>query len=167
MVGPSSAPLARQARLLSRTLKLVKKERRMTPDEIAAGMGVAKRTYQDFEAGKGDFDLSKIRRFAKATRADAIGIVLAVMYGDPRIAIVTMRNKLPMTAWVAFREIWRILGDRLHLIPAAQVLLGMRKMGDDLQTYLDRRKDSTEDWLERTLDKLYDEPLDLDDDEEP
>src|SRR3990167_8732769 len=152
MVGPSSAPLARQARLLSRTLKLVKKERRITPDEIAAGMGVAKRTYQDFEAGKGDFDLSKIRRFAKATRADAI-------------AIVTMRNKLPMTAWVAFREIWRILGDRLHLIPAAQVLLGMRKMGDDLQTYLDRRKDSTEDWLERTLDKLYDEPLDLDDDE--
>lgn len=158
MLGSPPTPLARQARLLSRTLKEIKKERRMTSIEIALKMGVAVRTYQDFEKGKGDFDLGKIRRFAKATRSDAIGIVLAVMYGNPRIAIITMRSKLLMTGWLGFLELWRALGDRLHLIPAAQILLGLRKMGEHLREYLDRRAGSMEVWLENSLDELYDDP---------
>jgi transcriptional regulator with XRE-family HTH domain len=157
------APLARQSRLLSRTLKEIKQERRMTSIEVAARMGIALRTYQDFEKGKGDFDLWKIRRFAKATRSDAIGIVLAVMYGNPKIAIVVMRSKFLMTGWLGFMELWRTLGDRIHLIPAAQVLLGMRKTGEFLQQFLDRRAASFEHWLERSLDELYEDPDDVED----
>jgi hypothetical protein len=164
MLGSPSAPLARQARLLSQTLKLVKDERRMTSLEVAFKMGIALRTYQDFEKGKGDFDLWKIRRFAKATRSDAIGIVLAVMYGNPKIAIVVMRSKFLMTGWLGFNELWRTLGDRIHLIPAAQVLLGMRKTGDYLQQFLDRRAASFEHWLETSLDELYEDPGEADED---
>ncbi|ADG11024.1 XRE family transcriptional regulator [Caulobacter segnis] len=163
MLGSPSAPLARQARLLSRTLRAIKKERRMTSIEVALSMGVALRTYQDFEKGKGDFDLWKIRRFAKATRSDAIGIVLAVMYGNPAIALITMRSKLLMTGWIGFRELWRTLGDRLHLIPAAQILLGLRKMGEHLQEYLDRRAASLDSWLETSLDELYEDPGEAED----
>lgn len=163
MLGLPSAPLARQARLLSRTLRAIKKERHMTSIEVALGMGVALRTYQDFEKGKGDFDLWKIRRFAKATRSDAIGIVLAVMYGNPAIALITMRSKLLMTGWIGFRELWRLLGDRMHLIPAAQILLGLRKMGEHLQDYLDRRAASFDSWLETSLNELYDDPDETDD----
>ncbi len=164
MLGSPSAPLARQARLLSRTLREVKKERRMTSIEIALKMGVALRTYQDFEKGKGDFDLSKIRRFAKATRSDAIGIVLAVMYGNPRIAIITMRSKFLMTGWLGFIELWRALGDRLHLIPATQILLALRKVAEHLRDYLDRRAASMEVWLETSLDELYEDPKDGEED---
>lgn len=158
MLGTPMAPLARQSRLLAATLKQIKQERRMTSIEVAARMGVALRTYQDFEKGKGDFDLWKIRRFAKATRSDAIGIVLAVMYGNPKIAVVVMRSKFLMTGWLGFMELWRTLGDRIHLIPAAQVLLGMRKTGEHLQQFLDRRAASFEHWLETTLDELYEDP---------
>jgi transcriptional regulator with XRE-family HTH domain len=158
MLGTPRTPLARQARLLSVTLKEIKKERRLSSIEIAMGMGIALRTYQDFEAGKGDFDLWKIRRFAKATRSDAIGIVLAVMYGNPKIAIAVMRSKFLMTGWLGFMELWRTLGDRIHLIPAAQVLLGMRKTGEFLQQFLDRRAASFEHWLETSLDELYEDP---------
>jgi len=158
MLGSPLSPLARQSRLLSRTLKEIKQERRMTSIEVAARMGVALRTYQDFEKGKGDFDLWKIRRFAKATRSDAIGIVLAVMYGNPKIAIVVMRSKFLMTGWLGFMELWRTLGDRIHLIPPAQVLLGMRKTGEFLRQFLDRRAASFEHWLETSLDELYEDP---------
>jgi transcriptional regulator with XRE-family HTH domain len=164
MLGSPMAPLARQSRLLSRTLKEIKQERRMTSIEVAARMGIALRTYQDFEKGKGDFDLWKIRRFAKATRSDAIGIVLAVMYANPKIAIVVMRSKFLMTGWLGFMELWRTLGDRIHLIPAAQVLLGMRKTGEFLQQFLDRRAASFEHWLESSLDDLYEDPDDSDED---
>lgn len=165
MLGSPSAPLARQSRLLSHTLKLVKQERRMTSLEVALKMGVALRTYQDFEKGKGDFDLSKIRRFAKATRSDAIGIVLAVMYGNPKIALITLRGKFLMTGWIGFLEVWRTLGDRLHLIPPAQILLGLRKMGEHLQEYLDRRAGSMETWLENSLGELYEDPREVEDDD--
>jgi transcriptional regulator with XRE-family HTH domain len=157
-------PLARQSRLLSRTLKEVKQERRMTSIEVAARMGIALRTYQDFEKGKGDFDLWKIRRFAKATRSDAIGIVMAVMFGNPKIAIVVMRSKFLMTGWLGFMELWRTLGDRIHLVPAGQVLLGMRKTGEFLQQFLDRRAASFEHWLETSLDELYEDPDETDED---
>ena len=164
MLGPPMTPLARQSRLLSRTLKEVKQERRMTSIEVAARMGIALRTYQDFEKGKGDFDLWKIRRFAKATRSDAIGIVMAVMFGNPKIAIVVMRSKLLMTGWLGFMELWRTLGDRIHLVPAAQVLLGMRKTGEFLQQFLDRRAASFEHWLETSLEELYEDPDETDED---
>lgn len=164
MLGPPMAPLARQSRLLSRTLKEVKQERRMTSIEVAARMGIALRTYQDFEKGKGDFDLWKIRRFAKATRSDAIGIVMAVMFGNPKIAIVVMRSKFLMTGWLGFMELWRTLGDRIHLVPAGQVLLGMRKTGEFLQQFLDRRAASFEHWLETSLDELYEDPDETDED---
>ncbi|WP_343699746.1 helix-turn-helix transcriptional regulator [Caulobacter sp.] len=163
MLGSPMAPLARQARLLARTLKAIKQERRMTSIEIALKMGVGLRTYQDFEKGKGDFDLWKIRRFAKATRSDAIGIVLAVMYGNPKIAIVVMRSKFLMTGWLSFVELWRTLGDRIRLIPSTQVLLGMRKTGEHLQQFLDRRAASMEAWLETSLDELYEDPEELED----
>lgn len=138
----------------------------MSSIEVALKMGVALRTYQDFEKGKGDFDLSKIRRFAKATRSDAIGIVLAVMYGNPRIAIITMRSKLLMTGWLGFLELWRALGDRLHLLPATQILLGLRKMGDHLREFLDRRAGSLEVWLENSLDDLYEDVEDRDEEDD-
>ncbi len=165
MLGSPMAPLARQARLLARTLKAIKKERRMTSIEIALKMGVGLRTYQDFEKGKGDFCLWKIRRFAKATRSDAIGIVLAVMYGNPKIAIVVMRSKFLMTGWLSFVELWRKLGDRIRLIPSTQVLLGMRATGEQLEQFLDRRAASTEAWLETSLDELYEDPDEVLDDD--
>ncbi len=165
MLGSPSTPLARQARLLSQILKALRKERRMTAAEVAAGMGIAVRTYQDFEAGKGDLDLNKILLFATATATDAVSIVLALLFRDPDLARQSMDNKLPTTFWISFKEFRDDVGEQLNVVPPALLLEGFRRVYEEIKLYLRKRADSAEDWLERAIADAYRPPGD--DEDEP
>ena len=103
MAASPKTPLARQARLLSKIVKMIRKERNMTGAEIAVAMGVSLRTYQDFEAGRREFDFNKVRLFAKATRSDAVGILLAIHYGWHELAVLLMDNKLASACYILIR----------------------------------------------------------------
>lgn len=155
MNGLPARPLARQARLLARIVRTLRKERRMTVAEVARLMGVAPRTYQDFEAGKGELDLNKIRLFATAGRNDAIANLLAVMFNDPELPVLTMDNKLPSTFWVAFKEFRDRVGARIALVPPALLLSAFRRAFEEIETYLAKRTESTEEWLERAIAEAY------------
>lgn len=160
MPGSSSAPFARQGRLLSRIIKLIRSERNMKPAQVADRMRMPLRTYQDFEAGKREFDFGKIRRFARATRSDPFGILLAMYLRDPSIALVTMDNKMPMAFFVAMRRLRTAVGGAFTSIPAAQVLLATRRVEEDLADYLAKRAASVEDWLEQAFAEFLDDPPD-------
>ncbi len=158
MTGSPSTPLARQARLLAQMVRTLRKERRMTVAEVARLMGVAPRTYQDFEAGKGELDLNKIRLFATAGRNDAVANVLALMFDDPELAVVSMDNKLPSTFWVAFKEFRDRVGARIALVPPALLLSAFRRAFEEIEAYLAKRTESTEEWLERAIAEAYRAP---------
>lgn len=158
MSGSPSTPLARQARLLSQILKMVRDERRMKGREVAAAMGIALRTYQDFEAGRGDLDLNKIRLFAKATRSDPVGILLALFFGAPEIALLTLDSKLPMTFWITLMELRDGVGEQLNIVPPALLLSGMRRVGDDIKDWLDRHAASAESYLDKAWADIYRDP---------
>ncbi len=127
----------------------------MTVAEVAQLMGVAPRTYQDFEAGKGELDLNKIRLFATAGRNDAVANVLALMFDDPELAVVSMDNKLPSTFWVAFKEFRDRVGARIALVPPALLLSAFRRAFEEIEVYLAKRTESTEEWLERAIAETY------------
>jgi transcriptional regulator with XRE-family HTH domain len=155
MIGSPSTPLARQARLLAKIVRGLRKERRMTVVEVAQLMGVAPRTYQDFEAGKGELDLHKLRLFAKAARNDAVANVLALMFEDAELPVQTMDNKLLSTLWIAFKEFRQRVGARLALVPPALLLSAFRRAFDEIEGYLAKRTESTEEWLERAIAEAY------------
>ncbi len=155
MSGSPTAPLARQAQVLSQTLKLVRSERRMKAREVAEGMGIALRTYQDFEAGRGDLDLHKIRLFSKATRSDPVGILLALFFSTPDIALLTLDSKLPMTFWITLCELRDAVGEQLNIVPPALLLGGMRRITDDIREWLDRHAASAESYLDRAWAEIY------------
>lgn len=167
MAGSPSTPLARQARQLSQILRMLRKERRMTVAEVASRMGIAVRTYQDFEAGRGGLDLSKIRLFALAIGVDAISVLLALMFNDPDFARQTMNNKLPTTGWIWLQELRDKVGEQLNVVPPALLLEGFRRLSEDIEAYLRKRADTAEDWLVRAIAETYrspDEDPDKDDD---
>ena len=162
MSNTPSTPLARQARLLSRILKLVRKERRLTGQEVADGMGIALRTYQDFEAGRGELDLRKLRLFARATRSDPVSLLLALFFKQPEVALFTLDSKLPMTFWIAFFELLAKVGARLNIVPPGLVLSGMRRMTEEIDEYLIRHAASAESFLERAWADIYDDEGEID-----
>ncbi|WP_275052052.1 helix-turn-helix transcriptional regulator [Caulobacter sp. SSI4214] len=145
---------------------MLRKERRMTAAEVAAGMGIAVRTYQDFEAGKGDLDLNKILLFATATGTDAVSIILALLFRDPDLARQSMDNKLPTTFWISFREFRDDVGEQLNVVPPALLLEGFRRVYEEIRLYLRKRADSAEDWLERAIAEAYRPPDDNETDDQ-
>lgn len=156
MDGAPTEPLARQALLLTHMLKTIRKdERRMTVDETAEKMGIATRTYQEFEAAGGKLDLNKVRQFATATRSDAIGVILGATFEDPELAFETMDNKLLSTFWVAFKEFRKRVGARLALVPPALWLAAFRRAFEEIEAYLAKRSETTEEWLERRIVEEY------------
>lgn len=156
MVGSPSRALARQARLLRKVLwTLRKQERRLSIEETAELMGIAPRTYQEFEIGTGKLDLNKVRLFATATRTDAIGIILALTFEDQELAVQTMDNKLLSTFWIAFKEFRQRVGARLMFVPPALFLAAFRRAFEEIEAYLTKRTESTEEWLERAIAEEY------------
>jgi transcriptional regulator with XRE-family HTH domain len=160
MVANPQTPLARQARLLSKIIKLVRKERHMTAAQVAAGMGVSLRTYQDFEAGRRGYDFDKIRRFAKATRCDATSIHLGVQYNWPELPVLMMDNKMSATFFILMRDLHTEFGPRLSRVPPGLLVTGFQQIGVEIRKLFERQDSSAEDYIQRAIDKTYEDPSD-------
>jgi transcriptional regulator with XRE-family HTH domain len=160
MAASPNAPLARQARLLSQIVRSIRKERHMTGAQTAAAMGVSLRTYQDFEAGRRAFDFDKIRLFAKATRSDAVGILLAIHYGWPELAILLMDNKLATAFFILMRDLFAEVGPRLSRVPSALLVSGFRFIRDEVLKLFARQDATSEDYIERAILESYEAPPD-------
>ncbi|WP_426031280.1 helix-turn-helix domain-containing protein [Caulobacter sp. DWP3-1-3b2] len=167
MAASPKTPLSRQARLLSKIVKMVRKERNMTGAETAAGMGVSLRTYQDFEAGRREFDFNKVRLFAKATRSDAVGILLAIHYGWPELAVLLMDNKLASACYILIRDLFTEVGPRLSRVPSALLVSGFRFIRDEVLKLYARQDASSENYIERAINESLEAPPEPPDDDEP
>lgn len=149
------ASYSRQSELLSTILKTIRGARRLTQLELATAMGIAEKTYENFEAGRGRLNFDRIKRFAEATRSDALAIVHGVMFEDPEVAFRAMDNKSSMILWLAHREFSADVGDALTLLPGTTVFEAFRQAFSSLKALLARRRDGAEHWLEREISRLY------------
>jgi|GEM_PF-995626 len=164
MAASPKAPLARQARLLSQIVKAIRKERNMTGAQVAAGMGVSLRTYQDFEAGRRAFDFNKVRLFAKATRSDAVAILLAIYFNWPDLALLLIDNKMATAFFIVMRDLFTEVGPRLSRVPAGLLVTGFRFIRDEVLKLFARQDASAEDYIERAINETYEAPDDPGDD---
>ncbi|NGM49381.1 helix-turn-helix transcriptional regulator [Caulobacter sp. 602-2] len=154
MVEAASDDLARQRQLLSTILKQIRGLRRMRAPEVAARMGLKRRTYYSFEAGEGPLDLAKIWRFADATDSDPVAIMDALQLGDPDIALRAMDNKASSILLGSYRRFNDRVGDRLTTITPNILIEAFKRPFDSLEEHLDKRDQSTERWLEENLPKM-------------
>lgn len=155
MASPSSSALIQQRRLLSKILRLVREERRLTAVEVAEKMGMPVRSYRSFEAGKGALTLEKIRQFAEATESDAMGIVASLIFGSPDMALRCIDNKAATVLAAAFRSFGEKVGDQMAVIDAGTLIRAFDQTFLDLAEHLKRRDKTTERWLEENVGKLY------------
>lgn len=137
----------------------------MKPPAVARAMGMPKRTYYSFEAGKGPFNLARIWRFAEVTDCDPMGIILALVMGQPEVALRFMENK-GASIWVgSFKGFNDKVGDRMTNIGASIMIEAFKRPFDNLEDHLEKRDQSTERWLAQNLPKILppDDPEDGED----
>lgn len=166
MAAAPKTPLARQGRVLSQILKMLRKERHMRSVDVAAAMGVSPRTYQDFEAGRRAYDFDKVRRFAKATRTDANAIHLGVQYNWPELPLLLMDNKISTASYVLLRDLHGEFGARLSQVPASLLVAGFRRISEDVHKHFEREDSSIDAVIARAIEQTYDDP-EADPDAEP
>ena len=132
----------------------------MTAAEVAAGMDVSLRTYQDFEAGRRGYDFNKVRLFAKATRTDATSIHLGVQYNWPELPLILMDNKMATAFFIVMRDLHGEFGPRLGRVPPALLVGGFRQIADEVRKLFARQDAGSETYIERAIAETYEDPED-------
>jgi transcriptional regulator with XRE-family HTH domain len=116
--------------------------------DVAREMGLAPRSYQHFEAGRGRLDIVRLERFAEATDSDPYAIVIALALKRPDFALNAMDNKLCVINLFALDDFNSDLGEDIRLIEP-QVLGGaFQRVVQDLTDYVRKRDLTVERWLE-------------------
>lgn len=138
--------------VLSAAIRGIRRLRGLSATETAAGMHLALRTYQDFEAGRGRLNVDYVHRFCRFVDADPDAIFASLTIGSPEFAIRCATNKFMRIVMIAMQEINDQLGDRLAAIEARTIVAvanaGVRDM-------IERSVGGTEeDWLKAGEDQL-------------
>lgn len=108
-------------RRLAEILKGLRRRRGLRVQEAADRMGLAKRTYEAFEAGDGSLNLGRIQAFADALDVDAIAIVLGLVFRSADLAFACADNKLMHAALLTARDFDRDTGPDLARLDARVV----------------------------------------------
>jgi len=107
---PADAP-PDDGELLSRIIRGLRNRRGLTVAEVAARMGMRPRTYQFFEAGDGNLNLTRIQVFSEAVDVDPWAILASLAFGSPDFAFACAENKTMTAAVLAARDFHRDHGD--------------------------------------------------------
>lgn len=133
-----AAEKAKAAQALRATLRSVRQARRMRTHDVAGRMGMPLRTYEHFEAGDTQFDLTKVQAFARATDADVASIISSLLIEAPAFAVRTMDNKLMELVLTALKDFNVDVGDRIAALEGAVILSVMNQAFAALREHLDR-----------------------------
>ena len=79
--------------LLPQILKAIRRRRDLSVASVAKAMGMAPRTYSNFEAGRGQLSVAKIHQFAEIVGADPYAILIALDIKSPSFALRCMDHQ--------------------------------------------------------------------------
>lgn len=137
---------------LRAVLRAIRRRRGLGPRDVALAMGLPLRTYQHFEAGPSQFNLDRIKAFAKATDSDPYAILAAMMIGSPAFAVRTIDNKLISVLVEGLRHFDERLGDAIARLEVGRLIAAFLKAFDDLEGELRAQDAQTRLWMDGAAD---------------
>jgi hypothetical protein len=118
-------------------------------------MGMERRSYSNFEAGRGPFNPARILAFARATDSDPYAIMLSIMIDAPALAVHAADNK-PLAAFaILLREFHQDVGEALGHIETSTAIstfsTAFKTLADAAAA---RPENAAQSWLSEELSKL-------------
>jgi len=117
---------------LGQALKLLRKLRRRRPGEMADLIGISRRSYEYFEAGRGPLNVERVHRFAQILDVDPFAILAAMEIRSPQFAVRCAEHKLMTVMMVAVQEFDASAGDEIGRLNAAAIISGLTRVFDAL-----------------------------------
>ena len=126
--------------LLARTLRMLRQLRRRRLVDVAAELGLRKRTYEHFEGGFGPLNVERVLGFADRLDVDPYGILTAVEICSPDFARRTADNKFMTMFYLQLQEFDERTGDALTLLDGYCLLDAFSEMFARLEAEARRRE---------------------------
>ncbi|RZF60854.1 XRE family transcriptional regulator [Sphingomonas populi] len=143
----SSIEIDAGARILTQSLRAIRKKRGMTASDIAAALEMPLRTYQEFESGRGPLTHERLFAFAEATDSDPYALLLGAIFAQADLAIDCADTKFCMIMMIYFEEFARErCGDIAYLDPP-NLAGGFDRLFKDFGVLLDDRERFLQNWL--------------------
>jgi transcriptional regulator with XRE-family HTH domain len=136
------------AKLLSQALRAIRKKRGLTAQTVANAMDLPKRTYDDFEAGRGLLTQERVFAFADATNCDPYALILGTIFQLPEFAINCADTKLALILMMHLREFAEDQGDDITYLDPGSLIGGFERVFKDLTASLADREAFLQNWLD-------------------
>lgn len=127
---------------LSRALRGLRLQRGLHLEDIAPLLGIDRRSYQNFEAGRGKLNVARVLAFSKATDTDPYAILLGTLLNAPDFAIQASGNKFMVQYAAQLKSFQLEVGDDLGLLDAASLEEAFSRMFAGLRAEVLRRRGS-------------------------
>ncbi len=132
MAPPDQPEHDTDSEVLAAVIRGIRRLRGFSSSETAAGMHLALRTYQDFEAGRGRLNIDYIHRFCQFVDADPDAIIASLAIGSPDFAIRCSSNKLMRIVMIGLQQLNHQLGDKLATLEARTIVASVNASVRDL-----------------------------------
>jgi len=110
---------------------------------MADAMGIERRTYEYFQAGRGKINIDRIHQFAKILDVDPYAILAAVEIRSPDFAVACAEQKLMTLFMCNLQEFDANTGPGIARLNAATIVSGFTR----IFTALTREAEAGEDFL--------------------
>lgn len=145
MGGPTHDAKSRGAHL-SRALKALRRRRGVGTAEMAASLGMARRSYQHFESGLAGINLERVHRIARILNADPFAVFAAIDIGSPEFAVRAADNKLMTIIMIALRDFDAAAGDAISQLDARVLSSVFERAFNELAALAQERTAAAERW---------------------
>jgi transcriptional regulator with XRE-family HTH domain len=143
------------SRRLSQAARAIRRKRRLSAVEVARRMGMERRSYSNFEAGRGPFNPARILAFALATESDPYAILLSIMIDAPALAVHAADNKLLAAFAMLLREFHQDVGEALGHIETSTAISAFSTAFKTLaDATAERPENAAQSWLSEEFSKL-------------
>jgi transcriptional regulator with XRE-family HTH domain len=147
LMGKPTPVVPSRNEALGQALKSLRRLRARRPGEMAVLLGISRRSYEYFEAGRGPINVDRVHRFAQILDVDPFAILAAAEIRSPQFAMRCAEHKLMTVMMVAVQEFDAAAGDDIGRLNAAAIISGLTRVFDALAKEARDGEAFAERWL--------------------
>jgi transcriptional regulator with XRE-family HTH domain len=136
-----------RAATLSQALRRLRRLRGLRPGAVADAMGLERRTYEYFEAGRGKLNVDRVHSFAQILDVDPYAILAAVEIRSPEFAVECAEHKLMTVFMITLQEFDAIARGRIARLNPATIVSGFTRVLDAFAREARDGDDFVETWM--------------------
>lgn len=137
------------ADILSAAIRAIRKKRGLSVGEVAQAMQMSRRTYEEFEGGRGRLTHERIMAFANATNADPFALILCVDFRSAQFAIDCADTKLAYILISHLHDFWEAEGQDIPYLEPTNIIGGAQRLFGDLAARLSDSDAFLRNWLDK------------------